>query len=206
MPATNSKVGLCSEALLMLGSRSITDLDAADDKSAICKKLYETVVANLLSARTWRFTLRKVQLSRLVATPTNGWTYQFQLPSAMLSGPWAVYNSTQAGARALTAYEIFEDKLYSNELVIVIDYQAEPDVSKFPAAFRTLVVYALAAIFAPTPICEHPELAALYDRMAFGGPADDRQGGQFRIAANADSKASPARTVPTDEVTAARFS
>lgn len=204
MPVTNTKVGLANEALLLLGSGTITDFAETTDKAQICSKLYEGVIANLLSARTWNFTKAKKQLSRLVTAPINGWRYSFQLPSDMVSGPWAVYPSTQVGAQVTRSFEIFEDKLLANDPVIVIDYQLEPNVNKFTAAFHTLVVNALAAVYA-VPIADQPELAKYYDQLAFGLPSDNRMGGQFRIAANADNKASPQRPLPADEVIAARL-
>src|SRR5687767_1127497 len=102
MPVTNTKVGLCQEALLLLASDPITSFDEGTDKARTCALLYETTIANLLSMRTWGFTKKKAELSRLVATPANGWKYQYQLPSDSVAAPWAVYSSDAVGAQPTT--------------------------------------------------------------------------------------------------------
>lgn len=205
MPVTNTKVGLCQEALLLLASNPITSFDEGTDKARTCALLYETVIANVLTMRTWNFTKQKAELTRLVTVPTNGWKYQYQLPSDRIAAPWAVYNSAQVGAEPTADFAIYGDKLYSDDEVVVIDYQAEPDVSKFPHGFRTLVVYALAAAFA-VPVTEQAELMAKYDALAFGVPSENRQGGQFRVAAQIDGKNKPPDRLQSNEFIAARFS
>ncbi len=47
MPVTNTKVGLCNEALLMLGSETINSFDDGSDKANVCGNLYDGVIANL---------------------------------------------------------------------------------------------------------------------------------------------------------------
>lgn len=205
MPLTNTKVGLCNEALLLLGSKQIVSFDEGTDKATVCSLTYERTALSLMAMRSWRFATGKQQLARLATAPTNGWTYAFQLPTDRIVAPYAVYNSLQAGARVFKEFEIFGDKLYTDETVIVIDYRLDPDVSNYPAAFSQLLVYALAAKFAPA-ITEQGSLAEFYQELAFGTPAQNGRGGWYQIAAQADAQANRSEALQTDEIVSARFS
>lgn len=203
MPA-NTDVGFCNEALQLLGSKPINGFDDGTDKSGTCALLYDRTVGLLLSMRTWAFTKKTRQLARLSATPIK-WKYQFQLPSDMIAGPWAVYPSAQQGCDKTMAFDIFEDKLLSNDPIVVIDYQIRPAEAKFPAAFSELVVNTMAWKLAPS-IAEDSSLAALYREIAFGMPSELMRGGLYAIAAQVDAKSKPSDTLIVDEVVAARFS
>lgn len=204
MPVATTKGKLINEALLLLGSGPVASLDDGSDKSTACSELYNGVLLALLTQRTWRFTVEQIALSRLVDTP-KGWKYAYQLPPATISGPWVVYSSDKPGTRPTANFQIYGDKLMADYGQIFIDHQVEPTPDKFPPSFRLLVVNALAAAFA-VPITEQPELLKHYDLIAFGQPWENRQGGLFRIAAQADAKGKPADQLPVDELVAARLS
>jgi hypothetical protein len=63
----------------------------------------------------WSFSFKKVQLARTINTPVNEWKYEYQLPSDRIGPPRAAFNSDQAGARPFTSWEIYGDKLLTNE-------------------------------------------------------------------------------------------
>jgi hypothetical protein len=205
MPVTNTDVGICNEALALLGSKTITALSDDSDKARSCSLLYASTLVQLLGQRTWRFTMRKVQLAQVVTDPINEWTYSYQLPTAMMGGPKQVFNSVSAGVKPTMNFQIYEDKLFSDDEVVVIDYQIEPTPSKFPVTFRSLLVTALASALAPS-ITEQPDLAEFYDVKAFGYPQDQRRGGLFAVAAQADAASKPSENFEDSEIVAARFS
>jgi hypothetical protein len=63
--------------------------------------------------------------------------------------------------------------------------------------------YALAAELA-MPLTEKPSVADYWQAQAFGTPAENRRGGQFRVAASADAKESPTVILPAGAVFLAR--
>ena len=79
-----------------------------------------------------------LSLSRLADTPHNEWQYAFQLPSDLLMLIRTYPNSL---------YEVYEDKLYSNNATVDIDYVFRPKSAAFPAYFVKALGYKLASEF-----------------------------------------------------------
>ena len=134
-------VKICSDALLLIGEGAIDSFDDEGDPAVVSAALYTGILENLLTKHRWRFATGKIQLSRLVAAPENDWTYAFQLPSDYL---------TMDRVHPRSLYEIFEDKLYSDQTELEIDYRFKPDESRFPPYFVMTLQYFLAAQFSLT--------------------------------------------------------
>lgn len=132
---TNSQISLLSKALILCGEKPLVSL--SDDRygATVGSNLFELIYEAELASNRWRFACAKVALSRLVDVPLNEWSYAFQLPSAMLL-PIGVYPSTQ--------YEIYADRIYTNQTVVELDYMFKPDITACPAYFTLLMTYALA--------------------------------------------------------------
>lgn len=207
MPVENTAVRLVNEALLRLAADEIASLDEGTQKADICERSYDAVVTKLLTMRQWRFATRKFELSRLAQAPIAGWTYAFQIPAEAFNhdSPWAIYDSDAIQAKPHRRYEIFEDKVYSNDLECFADFTVEPTVDKFPPAFRELVILALCEVLGP-PITTKPETAAYWGARAFGTPEENYRGGFFRVAAQADARGNPSPAFQTDEILAVRLS
>lgn len=141
---TYSKVRVISDALILLGEREVISL--TDERKGVkaAANLFERVYENELQSNPWRFSMKKAALSRLNLTPLNQFTYVHQMPSDCLL-PRHVYPAT--------LYEIFGNRIYSNQLTIELDYQFKPEVSAAPAYFTTLLAYALARDLA-SPLTE----------------------------------------------------
>lgn len=207
MPVENTEVRLVNEALLRLASEEIASLDEGTQKADICKRSYNAVVTKLLTMRQWRFATRKFQLARLAAAPLAGWKYAFQIPAEAFNhdSPWAIYNSNAIGAKPHQRYEVFEDKLFANDLTCFADFTIEPTVDKFPPTFRELMILALCEVLGP-PITTKAELAEYWGVRAFGTPEENYRGGFFRVAAQADARGNPSPAFQTDEIVAQRLS
>lgn len=132
---TSTKIGLISKALILIGEKPLQSL--SDDRygATVGSNLFELIYENELQSNPWRFSMKKVALSRLVATPLNQFAYAYQLPSDCLL-PRHVYPRGQ--------YEIYGDRLYSDASSVELDYQFKPEITAVPAYFATLMVYALA--------------------------------------------------------------
>lgn len=189
-----TKVDFCATALIYLGEEPINSLTADDDKTRACNNIYPVAKKEVLSRYPWRFTIQKIQLSRLVASPVNEYQYAFQLPSNRLGGPRAVYNNNEVGARPMTDYDIYEEYLFANDPAIWIDCQFDQNESKMPPYVQTLLEYTLAARLA-MPITEDESKMQTWQTMAYGTPAEKQQGGYFELAKTLDSQQRPAQQI-----------
>lgn len=132
---TNTKIDLISKALVVLGEKPLQSL--GDDRygATVGGSLFEMIYENELQSNPWRFACTKKQLARLTSAPLNQWENAFQLPPDMLL-PLYVYPRTP--------YEIYGDHLYTDSDTVELDFMFKPEVSKVPAYFSALLVYALA--------------------------------------------------------------
>jgi len=150
-----TSIEICSNALNLIGHGSIASFTDGGAGANIAAALYEPTYEDLLSQHRWRFATSKVALSRLVATPINKWKYAFQLPADYIV---AVY------VYPASAYEIYEDKLYSNSETVDLDYIFKPSESKMPAYFQRVLEFSLASVFA-VAITDNSSKAEEFRRM-----------------------------------------
>lgn len=195
-------IDICNRSLIRLGAETITGFDDGD-KGTTCSVIYNALRDALLVMRAWRFTMQKVQLSRLVAAPENEWTYAFQLPTDMLAGPRAVFDSDDVGAQPFTEFEIFGDKLFADATEIYVDYQVTVTESKMPPWFAELLVLAMCAAIGPN-ITDNKGIAAEYHARAYGPPSDNMRGGWFAICAGIDAAHNPPNVIEDDSLIVTR--
>lgn len=132
---THTKIGLISKALVLLGEKPLQSLNDQRYGATVGNNLFELIYETELQSNRWRFAMKKAALSMLVATPLNEWQYAFQLPSDMLL-PIGTYPASN--------YEIYADRIYTNNNAVELDYMFKPDISALPAYFAMLMTYALA--------------------------------------------------------------
>ncbi len=200
-----SKFNICSQALTKLGKGPISSfIDVSNTEAAVmCGLLWDDESKFIQSCFSWRFNSTKQDLSILGVTPVNEWTYAYQLPDHL--NLRAVYNSSDAGARPMTEYEIFGNELYTDSTVISIDFQVEKDVPYWPPYFVQFAIAHFASVLAPA-ITNKSDISQYWDEMAWGPKQDNRRGGLFGVAKDIDSKIMPAEPIRSNELIAARFS
>lgn len=132
---TQTKIGLISRALILCGEKALNSLDDDRYGAEVGGNLFELIYENELASNPWRFAMKKATLSRLNVTPVNQFDYAHQIPADCLI-PRHVYPRT--------VYEIYGDRIYSNNLTIELDYSFKPGVDELPSYFSMLMVYALA--------------------------------------------------------------
>lgn len=132
---TNTKIGLISKALILLGEEPANSL--SDDRYGVTvgSNLFELIYENELQSNPWRFCAAKKACSRINTTPLNEYRYVHQIPTDCLLLRHVYPN---------TDYEVYGDRIYSNNLTVEIDYTFKPEVTAVPAYFATLLTYALA--------------------------------------------------------------
>lgn len=132
---TQTKIGVISRALILLGEKPCTSLSEQRYGVTVGGNLFELYYEDEITSNPWRFATKKRALSRLVDVPLNQFKYAFQLPPDMLV-PSHVYPKG--------LYELFGDHLYTDQSEVELDYRFKPEVSKWPAYFALLMVYKLA--------------------------------------------------------------
>lgn len=183
-------IKICTRALVRLGSKGIDSFEDGTDKAITCEEVYTSVVESELSLYPWRFAMKKASLSRLADTPTNEYQYAYQLPTDRIGEPFAVFNSTSSSALVVKNYEIYADKLFTNETVCIIDYPFKPAESAFPAYFTEFLVLALASNMA-MPITDSTSKAEYYFTKAYGTTSENFLGGALGKARRANSAQQP---------------
>jgi len=189
MATGDTDVNICSTALNLLGESEISSFSDGSEIAGVCDKLYPGTKNTMLSMYPWSFATKKVQLAQLSSTPTNEWTYEYQLPPDMImSGPQAVYNSTATGASPVaTGWEILGDRLQTNYTAIVIDYLFSVDEASMPPYFVQALRYAMAAHLAEL-VTDQIEKAELWHNRLFGVAAENGRGGYLRQAMHMDGR------------------
>jgi hypothetical protein len=79
-----TKVSICSNALLMLGDKSINSLDEGTDRAQLASNLYDSARDSLLRSHPWNCAVKRVILAPDVATPAFDYSAKFSLPSDWL--------------------------------------------------------------------------------------------------------------------------
>ena len=148
-----TKIDLASNALLLIGEETISSFTDDSTAALVAANLYAPTYEALLTQHPWRFASTKSQLSRLSTAPLNQWQYAYQLPSDFL-----VSQHVDAGN---DNFQIYADKLYSDQSSMILDYTYKPDESFLPAYFTELLEYKLASVFA-IPITESTTKAEYY--------------------------------------------
>ncbi len=138
-------VQICSNALLMLGSKPIASFDEAAAPSGIktallCGALYPQVKRAILRRHTWNCAIRRVQLSPDVTPPPFGYTYRFQKP-----GDWL--RTLEVGNRKNSERLEFRDEggyFVTDEGVFPLVYLADTPEGAFDALLTDVMTMAMA--------------------------------------------------------------
>jgi len=204
MASGDTDLKVCSDALLMLGAKSITSFNEGTDASNICDRIYPDLKKATLQAYPWSFTFKKVALAQTINTPVNQYRYEYQLPSDRLGTIRRAYNSTAVGARTFADWTIQGDKLLTNEETVVIDYQFLPTEAEMPSYFVQLLKYMMAWHLAD-PITDQVTKTQYWQGVAVGAPAENNRGGFFRTAMVIDGQGNVTTSFEDFSLVAVRY-
>jgi hypothetical protein len=190
MAAGDSALSICSDALLMLGAKSISSFNEGTDAANISDRLYSDIRDQALLIYPWSFSFKKVKLSKLVTTPTTEYKYEYQLPGDRLWPPRAIFTSASPGQRPSKEYRIFQDKLLTDYEEVWIDYQYSVGEYEMPVYFVQLLKYMMAWHLA-YPITDQDSKAQYWQGVAVGAPSENGRGGYMRTAIQMDGQGQP---------------
>lgn len=154
MAGNASDIALASNAMLLLGGKTIASFTDGSTEAQIASNLFEHSYKTALSCHRWRFAVKQEKLARLAATPEALFSYQFQLPIDILYLIRPIDNQR---------YEVYEDKIYSNSLEMTIEYVFNISSDKVPSYWAKMFEYDLASQFA-IPLTGDAGKAELYER------------------------------------------
>lgn len=204
MAAGDSALSICSDALLMLGAKAISSFTEGTDEANIADRLYPDIKNQAIMTYPWSFSLKKIQLARLITTPNSEWKYEYQLPGDALSSPRQVFNSSSLNQRPIQDYRIVGNKLMTNEGQIFIDYQYAVQEFEMPVYFVQLLKYLLSWHFA-FPITDQTEKAQYWQSVAVGSPSENGRGGYMRLAMNIDGQGQPVQVIDDFSLISVRY-
>lgn len=195
MATGDTDVSICSDALVMLGASVISSLEDGTPAATACSRLYPDLKDTLLSRYPWSWSIKKVQVARLVTAPINEWKYAYQLPGDMLTGVLAVFDSGSDTARPINyGWEIYGSQLYTNLETVFIDYQETVTEASMPPYFVRLLRIAMASELAIV-ITDQVQKMDYLRSIAFGTPGENGRGGLFREAVNIDSRGQLSKSI-----------
>ena len=136
-----TKIGMSSNALVMLGDSPISTFDNAGAGAQALSNLYESTYLDLVTSSNWSFARKQLQLSQNTTPPVfDNFEFSYAVPPDMLMAQ---------GLRSNLEYRIYENKLlYTNDSKAEFTYFSRPDEGELPPYFVLLVEVSLAAVAA----------------------------------------------------------
>ena len=190
MAAGDTKLSICSDAMIMLGAAPISSFSEGTDAAQAADRLYDDIRDTMIAQYPWAWSMKKVALARLAAAPTNEWKYAYAMPGDMLGEPRALFDSSAVGMRPITGWEVYGTSIFTNYESVWIDYQYQVEESKMPPYFVRVLKAALASAFS-IPVADSASKGDFFHAMAFGPASDNMRGGLMRVAMNIDGSLPP---------------
>jgi len=202
-------IEIASQALTLLRADTISSFSQGTNEAEICDLLYASHIQYILSIYPWTFATKKRMLNQDTTDPINEYTYSHIIPSEALL-IWAVFNTDAVGATPVRDYDVYSDgasarRIFSNHPALYADYVIYPDENAWPAYFTQFAIVSFAARLA-VPVTGNADLAAYYEKEAYGSATANKKGGLFGVATATDSKQKRNEYIFSSPITEARFS
>ncbi len=205
MATGDTKLSICSDALIMLGASPLSSFSEGTDSAQICDRLYDDIRDMALGMYPWSFSYKKVQLAQTTNTPVTEWTYEYALPSDRIgSGVRAVFVTPSAGGTPVnTGWEILGDSLVTNYSTIYVDYQFAPSEDVLPTYFVQLLKYFMAWHISEA-VTDQITKAEYFQLLSVGSLSENMRGGMFRQATQIDAQNRPNWAIDDFDLTSVR--
>lgn len=141
-----SEVSICNSALINIGAGTITSLTQGVKNANACNEQYFKLRDQLFRQHTWNFSLKRVKLGQLSATPVSEFDFQYALPSDWLRTVEVHDNDAALGR---VEYRIEGQNILSNATNIYLRYVSRiTDPNVMPADFREVLAWRLSMALA----------------------------------------------------------
>jgi hypothetical protein len=159
MPLGASRIEIISNALELIGDKAVTSAND-NPNSRLANRFYDATYRSILSRGSFKFAKKTRQLNKLTdpvpSGPDDSYQNQFQIPSDC-DYPIRVWPQSK--------YDIYADKIYSNEITLYLEYVFTESEGNLPGYFVEAFEHSLAARIA-YPITKDRALAADYKELA----------------------------------------
>lgn len=188
MAATS--VGICSNALLLLGDTTIASFDEGTDRARIAANLYPQVRDAMLRSHPWNCAVKRVVLAPESSPPAFDYAAQFVVPGDLL-------RILQVGSRgAEMDYKVEGRRILANASSLQLRYLYRNEVeATWDAQLIDATTYAMAAAMA-YPITESTSL-----RDSFNGQVQ----ALLKQARAVDGQEDPPETLGDFHLISARY-
>lgn len=142
MSAT-SEIQICSNALLLIGSRTISSFADEGDPTTICSNLWPTVRDAVLRSHPWNSAMKRVALAPDATAPAFDWAYRFQLPGDYLRA-WTVGSDGES-----PDWNIEDGYILMDDAICYLRYIRQLiDVTKYDSMLTLAMTSGMAAVLA----------------------------------------------------------
>lgn len=132
-----SVVDICNNALIRIGSDTITSLNDVDKNSTACNAIYVQARDMLLRQHLWNFAIKRAQLAQETTAPAFGFKYSYPLPSDFVR--------TVKLEDTRSHFKIEQGKLLTDDSTVKLIYIARiEDPTKFDPLFVEALTLTLA--------------------------------------------------------------
>tara|TARA_R110002074_G_scaffold251376_2_gene422914 strand:- start:5579 stop:6163 length:585 start_codon:yes stop_codon:yes gene_type:complete len=170
--------------------RNHQDSSISDAWGQIISNTIDAKLKVILESNTWSFAIKYSSLARVSTTTNPTFTYSYNLPNDCFKviEPYVptVNDSLDSVSIPLSPidYEILGNKLYTNELSILIKYKVgSVDIIELPQSFIDALAY-LSASELSMNLLENAQLSSMfaqtYQRYLFISRSNDVQNGRTR--------------------------
>jgi len=182
-----SQVGICNQAINLVGGTQIVSIDDEIDEATICKSMYDDIRDLVLEDADWTFATKRYLLTPEIETPAWGYAHQFTILPEVLRIINIADNPDELNGESDLDWR-------REENLILCDISANlymkgvkqiTDESRFSAGYKQAFIYKLAAHLA-IPIAGsrtlHDNMEKLYHtHKDMAVTNDGRQGRSDRI-------------------------
>lgn len=132
-----SIVDICNNALIRIGSKTITSLSDGDKVANSCNTIYERTRDSLLRMHLWNFAVKRSQLASEETAPSFGYAYSYPLPADFIR--------VVRLEDSYSSYKIEQGKLVTDASSVKLVYISRiEDVAKFDPLFTEALILTLA--------------------------------------------------------------
>lgn len=131
-----TRLEIINLVLNVLGKKSVNDISQAGEFADSIDRVFDLLLPAILDKDDWRFATKVQQLDVLIDTPLPPqWKFILQLPTDYISAV-CTYPAVE--------FDIYEDKLYSNNDDLKLEYRFLVPLIRLPNWFTRYFVYEMA--------------------------------------------------------------
>lgn len=153
-----SVVDICNNALVRIGSKTITSLTDGDKVANACNTVYTRMRDTLLRQHIWNFAVTRSTLASEETAPAFGYNYSYPLPADFIRAV--------SLADTDSPYKIEQGKLLIDDSSVKLIYVARiEDVTKFDPLFVECLILMMAINLSYILIGSNTREAALKEEL-----------------------------------------